>query len=298
MAALSKKPCRHKALRRGKSRRRDVARCYEEEGAAEKNVAVKRSEKEKNPGRRAKARRTRRRALQKRSKAQQRGPVAPHPHLAAKERLQGRKLMAKDGQQVRFASDDGYVHRRIGCKGRKYAAAQGKGTRKAGIRRKDGIAAGYARQRVRMTGQRGAYRRPSGRAGFGRRRPPGTERGDPAVDPPCSPAAPPFVLEAGCAQRARRPSETFRSFAIGRGGSHARLARRRRKRSGRPFPDKDLPVSGVVCRHVPGRDEAGANGMGKAAERMAALWRVATKEKEFPFWPNHTMQILAVLQRT
>ena len=65
--------------------------------------------------------------------------------------------MAKDGQQVRFASDDGYVHRRIGCKGRKYAAAQGKGTRKAGIRRKDGIAAGYARQRVRMTGQRGAY---------------------------------------------------------------------------------------------------------------------------------------------
>lgn len=49
-----------------------------------------------------------------------------------------------------------------------------------------------------------------------------------------------------------------------------RLARRRRKRSGHPFPDKDVPVSGVVCRHVPGRDEAGANGMGKAAERMAA----------------------------
>lgn len=46
--------------------------------------------------------------------------------------------MAKDGQQVRFASDDGYVHRRIGCKGRKYAAAQGKGARKAGVRRKDG----------------------------------------------------------------------------------------------------------------------------------------------------------------
>ena len=66
------------------------------------------------------------------------GPIAPHPHLAAKERLQGRKLMAKDGQQVRFASDDGYVHRRVGCKGRKYAAAQGKGARKAGVRRKDG----------------------------------------------------------------------------------------------------------------------------------------------------------------
>ena len=95
----------------------------------EKMSAVKRSEKEEKPGQTGEGTQDpRRRALQKRSKAQQRGPVAPHPHLAAKERLQGRKLMAKDGQQVRFASDDGYVHRRIGCKGRKYAAAQGKGT--------------------------------------------------------------------------------------------------------------------------------------------------------------------------
>ena len=274
------------------------ARCYEEEGAAEKTPAVKRAKKRRARVDGQRRAGPRRRALQKRSKAHQRGPVAPHLHLARQGAPSGAQAHGERtaSRSLRLRRWIRPPARRV--QGEKIRRCSGhKGARKAGVRRKDGIAAGDAPPARPDDGPARRIRRPSGRAGFGRRRPPGTERGDPAVNRLAHRRRLPSPLGAGCAQRAARPSETFRLFAIGRGGSHAALPAAEESGAGAPSPKRIYRFPGLYAGMFP----VGTKPAQTAWGRQRSGWRLCgvlrTKEKEFPFWPNHTMQILAVLQR-